>query len=906
MGERILNHADTEQIATTLEQAASIPVGTNDLLASKFPSHNDGSRIMTALSTLKTNGAFNAEYRFATVAEMNAAIQAGTVPNNATIYVAEGSGGEGVMSGATSSAAGTSGLTPQPVAGDNEKFLRGDATWQSIPLPLDMVGASSLSGGTHGLVPAPAAGDNEKFLRGDGIWAEASGGTTIVKKPTVVVGTYTYNGSAQGPTITWDTGMADNCIITNGTKTDAGTYTMTIALKNTAKMYWNDLTTADLTYEYSISKANQTLVLSSNSVTLDTDHLTATVTVTGAQTTLSATTSDNTVATASVSGSTVTISNVNETNGSATITITAESTNNYNSATASVSVTAQFTTFLDEWLTAGGLNPALYADLDAVFADEAAVRRLFTIHDAVDYLVTNASDSNVATIINNDYCAKWINLRDYALDTLYADTTIAALMDTADKYFYGEWVITDSTTTPPTWGAKGNVPMMTSNTAPYGKAVADSVYDSSKAEYKAFDGDFTSYWTSANSSFPHWIGYHFKKPVCVKCMSIIPEFDGNYSRVKDYKIQGSNDNETWVDLYSGTYTYSSNYEENKATIINSNFYLYYRLYIVNRYGSSNNYGGARTLQFYGRELKVSVPTMTSNTAPYGTAIGNGTTITNGEYFKAFDDTPTGVSGKETGFTSPTGKAVGYKFISKVLIKQVSTVTYIGSATATLQLKIQGSNNTTTGSDGTWTDIASKSITKTSSTEGSRIDTFDLSNNTTEYQSYRMLLVSTTSNNTWFTPNLQFYGLDYSEYDWDVDNPRHYIYDHGVELENYTDQVSPRGSGYAIKNVEKLNSEMYFESNSGGSPLYICSYISSNTVNGSLYDRLRFKLFQVPGYGAGIYVGTVQTTLVDTATAYISQAFTEDSLDISNVNDNVYIAVVALNGRIFTLTELWLE
>lgn len=43
-------------------------------------------------------------------------------------------------------------------------------------LPGDMTGAGASTAGTHGLVPAPTAGDNEKFLRGDGTWQTVSGG----------------------------------------------------------------------------------------------------------------------------------------------------------------------------------------------------------------------------------------------------------------------------------------------------------------------------------------------------------------------------------------------------------------------------------------------------------------------------------------------------------------------------------------------------------------------------------------------------------------------------------------------------------------------------------------------------------------------------------------------------------
>jgi len=48
-------------------------------------------------------------------------------------YTAGGTGNTGTpMVGATSSTNGTAGIVPQPVAGDQLKFLRGDATWQSV------------------------------------------------------------------------------------------------------------------------------------------------------------------------------------------------------------------------------------------------------------------------------------------------------------------------------------------------------------------------------------------------------------------------------------------------------------------------------------------------------------------------------------------------------------------------------------------------------------------------------------------------------------------------------------------------------------------------------------------------------------------------------------------------------
>lgn len=101
-----------------------------------------------------------------------------------------------VMTGAGSSAAGTSGLTPAPAAGDNTKFLRGDATWSAVPDPQTMTGATSSAAGTGGLVPAPSAGQNVYFLKGDGTWAVPAGGKMIVKDLDTVTntsGSYTHS-----------------------------------------------------------------------------------------------------------------------------------------------------------------------------------------------------------------------------------------------------------------------------------------------------------------------------------------------------------------------------------------------------------------------------------------------------------------------------------------------------------------------------------------------------------------------------------------------------------------------------------------------------------------------------------------------------------------------------------------
>ena len=118
------------------------------------------------------------------------------------------------MTGASSSAAGKTGLVPAPASGKQNAFLRGDGTWATpythpsyteqasglYKITVDSTGhvsavtavtksditglgipstnttystmkaASSSAAGSSGLVPAPGAGKQNSFLRGDGTW----------------------------------------------------------------------------------------------------------------------------------------------------------------------------------------------------------------------------------------------------------------------------------------------------------------------------------------------------------------------------------------------------------------------------------------------------------------------------------------------------------------------------------------------------------------------------------------------------------------------------------------------------------------------------------------------------------------------------------------------------------------
>lgn len=84
----------------------------------------------------------------------------------------------GTFKGATTSAAGSTGLVIAPVAGNANRYLRSDGTWAVPPDTNTTYGvfakATADAAGSTGLVPAPAKGAQGQYLRGDGTWVTPS------------------------------------------------------------------------------------------------------------------------------------------------------------------------------------------------------------------------------------------------------------------------------------------------------------------------------------------------------------------------------------------------------------------------------------------------------------------------------------------------------------------------------------------------------------------------------------------------------------------------------------------------------------------------------------------------------------------------------------------------------------
>lgn len=290
-----------------------------------------------------------------------------------------------------------------------------------------------------------------------------------------------------------------------------------------------------------------------------------------------------------------------------------------------------------------------------------------------------------------------------------------------------------------TWALnEGEVPVMTDDTHPSG-VVSASTYESGAEPYRAFDGDDSqnSCW-APSSAVNSWLEYEFTSPVKITAFKLIPGYVSSLGRVKNYKIQASNDNFSTVDtLYTGL---AENKDYSSSPIIehftNNTAYSKYRLFVDDAYSSGSSYIRVNTLQFYTdidfthNQLAMSllgrydyacdallsdstwesaitnseywddvlvdkVPFMTSATTPKGKAAAT---------VNAFDGAPYLVfgGGSWTAANNVSSGIIYYDFEYPILIKKDVTFSYAkGSGNPqTLSCKIVGSNDETN-----WTDIS---------------------------------------------------------------------------------------------------------------------------------------------------------------------------------------------------------
>ncbi len=125
-----------------------------------------------------------------------------------------------------------------------------------------------------------------------------------------------------------------------------------------------------------------------------------------------------------------------------------------------------------------------------------------------------------------------------------------------------------------------------------GTDVYFKVYITSNNYYasNATDGSEETAWMSADATMPHWwkcdLGLNAGK--IVEKVRIKPVLISGHAGIKDFKIQGSNDDSSWTDLYSGAALDNQDWQE--FSFVNNSAYRYYRIFVINNCGGTNYAG----------------------------------------------------------------------------------------------------------------------------------------------------------------------------------------------------------------------------------------------------------------------------------------------------------------------------
>jgi hypothetical protein len=115
-----------------------------------------------------------------------------------------------------------------------------------------------------------------------------------------------------------------------------------------------------------------------------------------------------------------------------------------------------------------------------------------------------------------------------------------------------------------------------------GTATADSTAEGGNEPSKACDNNMSTRWLCVYTPFPHWWKYDLGAGVTkiARKMTITTNPYSEY--MKDFKLQGSNDNSIWTDIYTGQH--ANNNDLQTFYFSNTISYRYYRLYMTSNWG----------------------------------------------------------------------------------------------------------------------------------------------------------------------------------------------------------------------------------------------------------------------------------------------------------------------------------
>ena len=230
---------------------------------------------------------------------------------------------------------------------------------------------------------------DEKYTKGTSISA-SPGRTRIVDTP-VFTGTITYDGTQKTATFTnYDSTKMD--IVSGNTGTNAGDYTAYITPKS--DYCWANGEIGALAVPWTIGKADGYITFDKSSVSITSDVLSDTVTITSCSGDIISVTNNNTsCCSVSRSGNVITVESVDEEEGDATITVTYGDSTNYNGGSGTFSVSCSFLTIVT-W--AGGSDAEIVAMVQAADAGSIDLTEYWSVGQerSVSLSAMNASGTN--------------------------------------------------------------------------------------------------------------------------------------------------------------------------------------------------------------------------------------------------------------------------------------------------------------------------------------------------------------------------------------------------------------------------------------------------------------------------------------------------------------------------------
>lgn len=133
---------------------------------------------------------------------------------------------------------------------------------------------------------------------------------------------------------------------------------------------------------------------------------------------------------------------------------------------------------------------------------------------------------------------------------------------------------------------------------PYGGVPAYSARYSSATAYTAFDGITNGGWSSG-SAYYHWVTKDFGASVPVYKMRFLTR--STYGP-NAFKLQGSDNNTDWTDVYTGNFANSDSWQ---AFTFTQATFRYWRIYMTSGY--YGNYCYVYEVEFYAQRQKYDVP-----------------------------------------------------------------------------------------------------------------------------------------------------------------------------------------------------------------------------------------------------------------------------------------------------------